>query len=194
MVSDNYDEKEYWSNRVKNYGFINTTATTLNTSDSQYIEPHIFKGAKVLDYGAGDGKLIQLFQQYKCIVTCIDIIPEFKQLFKQRYDEQKYTFQYEYIIIDPYKEYKSTKAPYDLVVSLAVFMHVRPDYIDWAINELKRLAGKDGKVMINNYENREVRYIPPSYNFNHDYLQILKRNGIEVKEDIYNNNISFIRY
>lgn len=193
-IMETYEEKSYWTERVKKNGYIHQTLTGVSDIERDYLEKYLFQGAKVLDYGGGDGKMTELYQKYDCDVVFLDIVEDFREILKKRIKDCGYTFKHKYFIQEPYTPFKMNKN-FDLIISTAVLMHVRPEYIDWALCEFKRLAKGKAKVVCINYENRENRNIQMCFhNFNHDYEMLLKKNGISPYEYIYKNEVAFFSF
>jgi len=188
-----YNEDIYWNERIKTVGFLHQGGTKFSKEERGYYGKYIFQGASILDYGAGDGKLMPLFQEYSCDVVFYDIVEDFKHLIEARYKELGCSFKYEHYTQTSYTKFDINKR-FDIVYCASVLMHVRPEKIVWLLKEMKRLAG-DGIVLCIAYQIRQDKaYQPGYYCFNHDYETFFRENCIELKEYIYNNQMAFFKY
>lgn len=185
-----YDENEYWNNRLKTVGYLNNpNGTVLSWQEATYCQKYIFKNARILDYGAGDGKLMPLYQEYGCDVVFYDIAECWVNELKKRYISGQYNFNYQYVIQKAYTEYCTDKI-FDLVFCTGVLAHIKPEHIEWTLREMKRIAG-DGVAACVAHQNKENDCVYTDYCFNHDFEKIFAENNIPFKEYIYKEKIAY---
>lgn len=171
-----YDYEIYWGDRLNTHGFVNTSKTIITDIEYDFISKILKPNSDVIDVGCGDGKLLPLFERYKCIGVLFDIAD-----FMQGTPIPK---QFEYIVSN---SIFNITAKFSVCTCISVLHHVKPSDIRAYLLHLTSIAND---VVITSYENIRKRNIPLDIHcFNHDYMAICKELNIQVKE--YTNKDNF---
>lgn len=182
-----YNPLEYWNNRLQTHGTINTSATRISQIEKDFCEFYISEKATVLDFGCGDGRLFDVYEQKKCDVVGYDIVDLSKIINKKL---ENYTFEWSYIVGKEIKPLKFYENSFDIVACINVLIHILPSDIEMIISDIARI-GKNAIFSVwENVENREIRM--DSHCFNHNYRAIFENLGIEIQFYSNINNISLI--
>ena len=168
-----YDERTYWSNRLKTVGSVNTSPASVdsvNPKERELLVKNIRPNDVVLDYGVGGGRLFPVYNNIKPIVTGWDIADFTSLLDVQR---EKYPdFWYKHIISDKdIWDCDYNDEYFDVLVSLSVFTHIRPERTQQTIDELMRISKK---VLLSAYDDAPLTVNDNSYCFLHDYAKLFK--------------------
>ena len=168
-----YTEREYWSNRLKNVGSVNTSPASIdsvNPRESSFLVQNIKAGDIVLDYGVGGGRLFPVYNSILPIVTGWDIA-DFTTLIEDQ--REKYNkFWYKHIVSDKDIWDCNYKDEYfDVLVSLSVFTHIRHERIEKTFRELMRISKK---VLLSAYDDVPLKITDDSYCFLHDYKKLFE--------------------
>lgn len=176
-----YNEVNYWANRLKNSGNINTTTTSggLSAIERDLIKKYITPYSEVLDYGIGGGRTIPLYKELHLKATGFDIA-DFSEIINAKLAElpEKYEF-FQYVFIPAVGKLPYPDLTFDYVVSFSVLTHCKPSNVRLVLNEITRL----GKLaIISAYDDIPLKITPDNYCFLHDYNAIFKEMGIIVIE------------
>ncbi len=137
-VRDFYNQNsDYWS-------------TTRQTwwSDLVFIKDHLAAGGKLLDFGCGNGRLLELIgslqksDQKKIDYTGVDISEELLAHAQARYPQHRFE------LIDGEDQLPFTDESFDVIVSIAVFHHLAPEMAEKALKELQRILKPQGKLIL----------------------------------------------
>lgn len=168
-----YSEREYWRNRLKTVGSVNTSPASrdsVNPREATFLVQNIKEGDIVLDYGVGGGRLFPVYNSIMPIVTGWDIA-DFTTLIEEQ--REKYSkFWYKHIISDQdIWDCDYSDEYFDVLVSLSVFTHIRPERIEKTIQELMRISKK---VLLSAYDDIPLSVNDNSYCFLHDYKKLFE--------------------
>ncbi|MBN2854347.1 class I SAM-dependent methyltransferase [Patescibacteria group bacterium] len=116
-------------------------ATDFDTSRKKYLWPEmekfselVFEGAKILDAGCGNGRLLEAFNGKKVDYSGFDLSPELISFAKENYPKQ------EFFVDDLLKLENLPEKKYDFIFLIAVILHI-PDR-NLRAQVLKSLADK----------------------------------------------------
>ncbi len=116
-------------------------ATDFDISRKKYLWPEmekfselVFEGAKILDAGCGNGRLLEAFNGKKVDYSGFDLSPELISFAKENYPEQ------DFFVDDVLKLENLPKKKYDFIFLIAVILHI-PDR-NLRAQVLKNLAEK----------------------------------------------------
>ena len=109
--------------------------------DLEFIADHIKNGDKILDYGCGNGRLLEILKDKNIDYTGADVSEKLINLAKLRYPEGcfiKITSQYSLPFPDD---------SFNEVVSVAVFHHFPKEHAEKIAREIFRITGTGGRVI-----------------------------------------------
>jgi len=172
-----YDEKEYWNKRMELCGSVNTSKVDgINQQETNLLRKYIKEGEYVLDYGVGGGRLFPVYNEIKPYVQGLDIA-DFQQLIEEKRKLYK-DFEYKHYILNTVDicgcEYPDNN--FDVTVSFAVFMHIRPENIEKIVNELIRISGI---LICSSYNGEPLLEYDEQHCFLHDYNKLFSSYKIE---------------
>ncbi len=184
-----YNEREYWNNRIKNVGTINTSPINIDTVNRQeynLLIKYIKKNDIILDYGVGGGRLFPTYNFIKPIVQGWDIA-DFRDLLnlqKEKYPD--FIFHHYYSEINNIWDMIYPDDNFKVIVSFSVFTHIKPENIKKTISELMRIGEV---VIISGYDAEPLEVNENSYCFLHDYKKLLE--PYKIIETFKINKISY---
>jgi ubiquinone/menaquinone biosynthesis C-methylase UbiE len=178
-----YDEIEYWNSRIKNFGSVNTSHDSIegiNQIENEVVLKHLSENnGIILDYGIGSGRFIPLYSHLKLCVQGYDIA-DFTNLINKKLDKHPLHY-YHYIGKSAFK-LDFTDNSFLNTVSFSVLQHIRPENIEKALLELKRVTVN--KIICSVWEpDFKVVEAIANHNFIHDYKEIFKKIGLEIIEE-----------
>jgi 2-polyprenyl-3-methyl-5-hydroxy-6-metoxy-1,4-benzoquinol methylase len=172
-----YNEVDFWRKRAVNYGSANTTPNLGISEDEKNLLLSVIKeGFRVFDHGVGEGRLFPLYKQFNCKVVGFDIA-EYPAL-KPNLEKSGLKDDFTYILNDsptPVFDYKDDS--FDLMISLSVLHHVKPENIQRVVWEITRLAPVS---IISSYCGDPLQITEDSYMFNHDYTRLFVNSELRV--------------
>lgn len=125
-------------------------ATDFDISRKKYLWPEmekfselVFDGAKILDAGCGNGRLLEAFNGKKVDYSGFDLSPKLIAFAKENYKEQ------EFFVDDLLKLENLPEKKYDFIFLIAVILHI-PDR-NLRAEVLKKLADKlepEGRIIL----------------------------------------------
>lgn len=184
-----FNPVEYWNNRLKSYGTVNTSKTALSRAESNFCIKYIKQNNYVLDYGVGDGKLFDIYEAKQCDVIGFDIA-DYTELINSKI--ANYSFIYFNLIknkIEPLIEFKDNS--FDVVCCFNTLNHIPVEHIEMVIKDIKRLGKIALLTVYDNSDNREMK--TAEHCFNHDFKAIFKKLNITPLSYFKNKyNICFI--
>ncbi|MEI7890783.1 MAG: methyltransferase domain-containing protein [bacterium] len=112
----------------------------------EFIADHVKKGDSVLDFGCGNGRLLELFEEKNVQYWGVDVSGGLIDLAKSKHPEQNISFSK----IDPKKKTLAFEERFfNTVYSIAVFHHFpSKEYRQAVANDLFRVTKDGGKVVI----------------------------------------------
>lgn len=131
--------KEFYNKNADH--FSNTRQNWWN--DLVFIKDYLGNGGKLLDFGCGNGRLLELINDPARNIKGInywgvDISSELLKCAQKRYPLNKFS------LIDSEDELSFSDNFFDLVVSIAVFHHFTPKMAEKSLLELKRVLRPNG--------------------------------------------------
>lgn len=147
------NNSEKWLKQIKRYEKMDKGNSKSFKQEEDFLTDKILdyifgnaKMLKILEVGAGDGRMIGRISEYaKC--SSLDINPELSEYIKNKYQKIK-TFVGEVVDL-PFRDNK-----FDLVFTHEVIQHIEPREIKKAVSELKRV-GKEFWAMESWRDNEE---------------------------------------
>lgn len=153
-----YDEKRYWERRAWNW---QKEAGEYPMHDKKIL-PWIKGFKSVLDVGCGDGKWSRFFTEHGLKYSGCDISEKMIELAKENYPKEHF-FVSSVEELSKHLGYKE-----DLLFLNTVLQHVRPENIEKAVSELKRVGRKMILIEPTDFEERN------DYCFVHEYTKLFK--------------------
>lgn len=139
-----------------------------------YVAPR-FAARKVLDFGAGPGRLVSLWARHRVQLTCTDWSDAFMPTLKMICAK----FGSRAVQLDISMEHLPER--FDLVFSTQVMLHIHPRHIDAAMQNVCKMAGNE--ILLITWQSDEPFDGPESdklQSFNHDYRALFARHGCKL--------------
>jgi ubiquinone/menaquinone biosynthesis C-methylase UbiE len=110
--------------------------------DLNFIRKYLKSEGKVLDFGCGNGRLVDFLKETNLEYVGVDASEKLIEIAKREYPKESF-LQIENEKALPFKD-----AEFDMVFSIAVFHHFTPKMTDNALREIKRVLKKDGILIL----------------------------------------------
>jgi hypothetical protein len=161
-----YNEVDYWQNRMKLEGKVNASPDTdIHADERELIMKYIKPGSLVMDYGVGDGRLFDIWEELGCVVQGYDI-GEFREALSARYSKKKYRFQYYHTLGFRLAKLGYKDNYFQGIGAMSVLTHCRPENVQAVADDIIRL----GEVaIISAYDGEAIEVTEDSYCYKHDY-------------------------
>jgi ubiquinone/menaquinone biosynthesis C-methylase UbiE len=121
--------------------------------DLEFIKEEYDKDGKLLDFGCGNGRLIDFLQIPPDKYVGVDNSEELIKIAKQKYPKHKF------ILIKDEGKLPFKNKEFDQVFSIAVFHHFTPQMAEKTLRELRRITKKDGKIILTIWRLWKKKYI-----------------------------------
>lgn len=120
----------------------------------EFIGDYVSDGDKVLDYGCGNGRLLELFKDKNIQYTGADVSRKLIEFARKKYENQ------EFLKLDPSQESLPFSDDYfNSVYSIAVFHHIPSQEMRLNLaKELFRITEKNGRVIITAWNLWQTKY------------------------------------
>jgi ubiquinone/menaquinone biosynthesis C-methylase UbiE len=122
--------------------------------DLEFIADYVKKGDKILDFGCGNGRLLEILNDKKIDYTGADISGELIKLAKQKYKGKNV----EFIKITSSDSLSFSDNYFNVAVSIAVFHHFPESYAQEMAKELYRILGMGGKIVVTVWNLEQERF------------------------------------
>ena len=191
-----YDKATHSFSRTRNFWW----------NDLNFIKEYVSEKDEVLDFGCGNGRLLELLNKTNIDYTGVDISRNLLKIATQKYPAKKFIF------IDTENVLPFKNETFDKVFAIAVFHHFNPKMAKNTLSEIKRVVKKDGIVVITawylwetkhkkflwrnfltgrftfltnvTFEDAENTYQRPCYFWRKSQLEkIIKQNGFDVEKN-----------
>lgn len=176
-----YNTIDYWKNRIKSYGHVNTTPPEredVKEIEKELIQKYVKNGSFIIDYGVGGGRMFPLYNEKELNVYGFDIADFTELIEKQR---EKYdNFNYTHKISDSVSNTEFETDSFDACICFAVLLHQTPDNIKQVINEICRVA----KIVIISTYYPLVEIPLDKHCFYYNYEKLFSELEINVLEEI----------
>jgi tRNA (uracil-5-)-methyltransferase TRM9 len=144
--------------------------------DLEFIADYVKNNDKILDYGCGNGRLLEILSDKKLGYFGIDISRKLINLAKQKYKGKSIKF---------YKISSSRSLPFsdnyfNAVISIAVFHHFPPDYAEKMAKELFRILRPGGIIIMTVWNLNQERFRKLIKNGSKDIIVPFKDNDGKV--------------
>ena len=129
--------------------------------DLEFLSDYVQDGDKVLDFGCGNGRLLEILKDKKMEYFGVDVSAELIKLAQEKYPQYKNNFSK----ISAQGSLPFSPDFFNCIFSIAVFHHFPPDYQKEKIKELHGLLGPGGRIILTvwdlqeKYQEKEV-FIP----------------------------------
>jgi SAM-dependent methyltransferase len=143
-----------------------------------FIAPR-YAGKRVLDFGAGPGRLVQLWRRHDVQLTSTDWSASFLPVLLERsnrYGARGLSLDISSQCLDE---------QFDLVFSTQVLLHIHPRHVDAAMANIRRMAAAD--VILITWQSSppfDDAACPKLQSFNHDYKRLFEKHGLQVALDL----------
>jgi len=122
----------------------------------EFIKDYAKTGDKILDYGCGNGRLLELFLDKKINYTGVDSSQKLLNLAKNKYPQESANF----LKIDP----SQPSLPFEddffnSTYAIAVFHHFPKEHAEKMAQELYRVTKKDGYIVITVWNLWQRKYL-----------------------------------
>ena len=175
-----YDVIEYWRNRLKTVGTINSVKLedeTIDPIEERLIRKYIPEMSLIMDYGVGGGRLFPLYDDMNFYVVGCDIA-DFTDIIKFKCPYLRY----EHFIFDSSIKTVFANDSFEYIVSFMVLLHQTHDNISKVIAELYRVCSDT--CIISSWEPVVKPVAPETYCFAHDYEKLYTEAGFTIVESV----------
>jgi alkylated DNA repair protein alkB homolog 8 len=124
-------------------------------NDFDFILDYIENNDKILDFGCGNGRLLELLSSKKIEYFGVDISQKLIDLAKKKYQSEKANFQK----ISSLPTLSFPDNFFNLIFSISVFHHFPKSYAKTMANEIYRLTAPGGIVIISVWNLWQKRYL-----------------------------------
>ena len=121
--------------------------------DLHFIKKYLKREGKVLDFGCGNGRLLDFLEGTKLNYTGIDASGKLIKIAQKKYPGKSF-LQLENEGRLPFKDKE-----FDMIFSIAVFHHFTPKMADNALGEMKRILKDDGILILTIWNLWNVKYL-----------------------------------
>lgn len=180
-----YNAREYWLERGKKYQANFKYNEKFQLQEEILLDTlQTLSFSSVLEVGCGFGRITKLMlDNFKSIseYTAVDISPDQVSNARRYINSDKVNF-----VVSDAQSFTPEKK-YDLVISIEVLLHIRPDEVQKVMARL--LSWADGYFVHVDWYGNEIRHAY-SHNFMHDYEQLYSNLGIKyLKKPIRNEKL-----
>jgi SAM-dependent methyltransferase len=150
--------------------------------DARFVETFVaprYAGRRVLDFGAGPGRLVQLWTRHGVQLTSTDWSASFLPVLVERSNR----YGARGLQLDIASQCLDER--FDLVFSTQVLLHIHPRHIDAAMANIRKMAAAD-VILITWQSDAPFDDAASSklQSFNHDYKGLFERHGLQVALDM----------
>lgn len=129
--------------------------------DLAFIADYIENGSSVLDFGCGNGRLLEILKDKKIDYTGIDISQKLIDLAKTKYPENSESF----LKVTSQDSLAFSDNFFNNIIAIAVFHHFPKDYANKMAEEFYRIAKPGGIVIITVWNLWQRKYWKNIFNF-----------------------------
>lgn len=122
--------------------------------DLEFIADYVNDGDSVLDYGCGNGRLLEILNKKKINYTGVDISGELIKLAKRKYKRKNTKF----VKITSSGSLPFPDSYFNVAISIAVFHHFPEIYAKKIAGELYRILKPGGKIIITVWNLEQNRF------------------------------------
>jgi len=122
--------------------------------DLEFIADYIKNDDKILDYGCGNGRLLEILNDKEINYTGVDISGELIKLAKRKYKGKNIKFQK----ISSQSSLPFPDNYFNVFISIAVFHHFPQKYAEVMAEELFRVIKTGGKVIVTVWNLEQEKY------------------------------------
>jgi len=128
-------------------------------NDLAFIKDYLKEGGKLLDFGCGNGRLLELINsldekvRQKIDYQGVDISSRLLNYAQEKYPKNKFK------LIEREGELPFPDDSFDLVFSIAVFHHFSPKMAESALIELKRVLKQGGLIFLSGWCLRKGKHL-----------------------------------
>ncbi len=123
-------------------------------SDLEFIKDHVKEGDKVLDFGCGNGRLLEILKDKNMSYAGVDVSRKLIDLAKEKYPD----FAGNFTKISGSDSLPFPDDFFNKVVSIAVFHHFPKKYAKEMAKELYRVMKKDGILIVTAWNLWQPKY------------------------------------
>lgn len=124
--------------------------------DLGFISDYIEDGDKIMDFGCGNGRLLEILNDKKVEYVGIDVSQKLIDLAKSRFPERKF------VKVSSQHMLPFSDNFFNKIISIAVFHHFPEEHAEKTAKELYRITKPDGTVIItvwNLWQSKFKKYI-----------------------------------
>ncbi len=110
--------------------------------DLNFIRKYLKSEGKVLDFGCGNGRLVDFLEGTDLDYVGVDTSQKLIEIASKKYPEKSF------VQIENEKVLPFDDGEFDMVFSIAVFHHFTPKMTDNALSEMNRVLKKDGVLVL----------------------------------------------
>jgi ubiquinone/menaquinone biosynthesis C-methylase UbiE len=176
MPDDQVSLQEYWNLRAPSYNVIDVYGRKVIKA---YLEKSGIHPKSLIDIGTGKGELLHIFTDVPNIVA-LDFSSEMLKFAKRRIERHEWK-NVKTIQQDLTKGYVlfNDKEKFDLLTCRTVLMHIHPDEIETACDNVAKMS--DNLLLLELFS-PEVGKEFSSHNWSHDYPKLFDSRGYKMEE------------
>lgn len=120
--------------------------------DLEFIKNYIKNGDRILDYGCGNGRLLEILKDKKIEYIGADVSQKLLEIAKNKHPEHKF------IKLDSQGILPLNDNYFNKIISIAVFHHFPPEYAGKMTKELFRIIKPGGKIIVTVWKLDQEKY------------------------------------
>lgn len=122
--------------------------------DLAFIADYVRPGGKLLDYGCGNGRLLEIFRHKSVDYTGVDVSVELIKRAKEKYP----VYRDKFFKISSQGSLAFPDDFFNLIVAIAVFHHFPEEHARAVAQELYRVTGPGGRIVITVWNLHQGRF------------------------------------
>lgn len=146
--------------------FYNNVAETFSSTrkywwrDLHFIKKYLKSEGKVLDFGCGNGRLLEFIQNDELDYVGVDTSKKLIRIARKKYPNKSF------VQISDERKLPFEDGEFDMIFAIAVFHHFTPKMADNALSEMKRVLKDDGVLVLtiwNLWNKKYLRFLLKSF-------------------------------
>lgn len=121
--------------------------------DLHFIKKYLKKKGKVLDFGCGNGRLVDFLEETELNYTGVDTSQKLLEIAQKKYPNKSF------VQIKNEGKLPFENNEFDMIFAIAVFHHFTPKMVDNALAEMNRILKDDGILVLTIWNLWNVKYL-----------------------------------
>lgn len=121
--------------------------------DLHFIKKYLKKEGKVLDFGCGNGRLVDFLEETNLDYIGVDASQKLLEIARKKYPNKSF------VQIENESKLPFEDGEFDMIFAIAVFHHFTPKMADNALAEMNRILKDDGVLILTIWNLWNVKYL-----------------------------------